>query len=92
MTSALKKKWDDCYAGQEVSSLQAAAVLAEHTFLLPETGAALDLACGLGANALLLAELGLKVQAWDISAVAIAKVKTFAQGKGLKVTAKQVDI
>lgn len=92
MTSNIEKKWDEIYARQEVLSLTAASVLAEHTFLLPETGTALDLACGLGANALLLAKQGLEVQAWDISAVAIEKIKMQALEKGLEVTAKQVNI
>ncbi len=92
MTSTLKEKWDQIYAKQSDCSLQAAAVLAEHTFLLPEQGAALDLACGLGANALLLAECGLDVEAWDISSVAIEKLQKLAVEKNLKITAKQVDI
>jgi tellurite methyltransferase len=87
-----RERWDDIYANQVNSSLVAAAVLAEHTFLLPEMGTALDLACGLGANALLLAEYGLEVEAWDISAVAVAKVQQAADEKGLDVTVKQVDI
>jgi 2-polyprenyl-3-methyl-5-hydroxy-6-metoxy-1,4-benzoquinol methylase len=88
----ITKKWDEIYTKQEYLSLTAATVLAEHTFLLPETGTALDLACGLGANALLLAEWGLDVQAWDISSVAIEKLKIQAREKGLEVTAKQVAI
>jgi 2-polyprenyl-3-methyl-5-hydroxy-6-metoxy-1,4-benzoquinol methylase len=92
MIKSNSEKWDEIYASQVNSSLAAAAVLAEHTFLLPETGTALDLACGLGANAFLLAEYGLEVQAWDISAVAVAKVQQAADEKGLEVTVKQVDI
>jgi tellurite methyltransferase len=37
-----------------------------------EGGSALDLACGLGGNSLLLAKLGYQVQAMDISDVAIS--------------------
>lgn len=92
MTLMIEKKWDEIYTRQETSSLSAAPVLSEHTFLLPETGVALDLACGLGANALLLAECGLEVQAWDISAVAVAKLQQLASEKGLEITARQVDI
>jgi 2-polyprenyl-3-methyl-5-hydroxy-6-metoxy-1,4-benzoquinol methylase len=92
MIKSNSEKWDEIYAKQGCSSLMPASVLAEHTFLLPETGVALDLACGLGANAFLLAEYGLEVQAWDISAAAIAKVQQLAQEKGLEVAALQVDI
>ena len=38
-------------------------VLADNVHLLPTTGIALDLACGLGANALLLAQHGLTTYA-----------------------------
>jgi 2-polyprenyl-3-methyl-5-hydroxy-6-metoxy-1,4-benzoquinol methylase len=86
------KRWDDYYAKQTDFSFTAATVLAKHTFLLPKTGTALDLACGLGANALLLAEQGLEVHAWDISTVAIEKLKTRALEKGLQLTAKQLNI
>jgi len=53
------------------SKSRAAQVLWENRHLLPTSGDALDLACGLGANALLLAQAGLTVQAWDSSSVAI---------------------
>lgn len=92
MTLSIEEKWNTIYARQTNPSLIPASVLAEHTFLLPETGMALDLACGLGANALLLAEWGLEVQAWDISAVAVEKVQQLAAEKGLEITAKQVAI
>jgi tellurite methyltransferase len=85
-------KWDAVYRNRADVSLIAATVLAEHCFLLPNTGTALDLACGLGANALLLAEQGLDVHAWDISAVALEKLQQTAQKKGLKITIRQVDI
>ena len=92
MTAMIEKKWDEIYARQINPSLQTAEVLSVNTFLLPETGTALDLACGLGANALLLAEYGLEVEAWDISVVAIEKLQNLAAKKGLEVTARQVDI
>jgi len=38
----------------------------------------LDLACGLGANALRLAELGLKTEAWDLSPVAVERLNAEA--------------
>ncbi len=90
MTAA--EKWDAIYRQQAVSELTATPVLAENLFLLPEQGVALELACGLGANALLLAQRGLTVQAWDISAVAIEKLQQQAHQQNLTVQAKQVDI
>lgn len=67
-------------------------VLREHAHLLPAAGEALELACGLGANALLLAERGLKVQAWDFSAVAIARLGEAAGRRGLTVHGEVRDV
>ena len=61
-----------------------AEVLLENRHLLPQRGRALDLACGLGGNALLLAEQGLAVSAWDISPVAIERLQAFADDRGLR--------
>jgi 2-polyprenyl-3-methyl-5-hydroxy-6-metoxy-1,4-benzoquinol methylase len=92
MSKIIEKKWDEVYSNRTDLPLSAAKVLAEHSFLLPESGVALDLACGLGANALLLAEQGLDVHAFDISSVALEKLQQLAQQQGLKVTTRQVDI
>jgi tellurite methyltransferase len=86
---ALIEKWDRIYheSGQELYST--AQVLTENDFLLPPKGTALDMACGLGNNAVFLAEQGLRVTAWDISSVAIDKLKTYAVREGLKINARQ---
>jgi SAM-dependent methyltransferase len=78
----LQAKWDSRHAdpGKQPS---AALVLTQNRHLLPPQGSALDLACGLGGNALLLAEQGLDVSAWDISPVAIDRLTAAAQRKGL---------
>ncbi|ORU90097.1 MAG: hypothetical protein A6F71_03825 [Cycloclasticus sp. symbiont of Poecilosclerida sp. M] len=70
-----QQKWDAIYQKRSTESLTPAQVLSGHSHLLPDQGCALDLACGLGANALLLAKHGLNVDAFDISAVAIDKLK-----------------
>ncbi len=88
--SAIESKWD-CIYGQADSSVPI-EVLLNNTFLLPAEGVALDLACGLGANALLLAEHGLDTHAWDVSSVALAKLTQNAQNKSLKLTIKQLFI
>ena len=71
MSSDLQKKWDQRYSGPAVGEPMAVQVLWENRHLLPKAGDALDLACGLGGNALLLAKAGLQVQAWDLSPVAV---------------------
>ncbi len=42
---------------------------------MEKPGHALDLACGLGRNALYLAELGFQVDAWDIADNALAQIQ-----------------
>lgn len=71
---------------------EAAWVLREHAHLLPARGDALELACGLGANALLLAGRGLKAAAWDFSPVAIERLSVTAEARGLEVHAEARDV
>ncbi len=71
---------------------ETAKVLFENDFLLPDSGLALDLACGAGANACFLAEKGLSVQAWDFSDVALAFLDRYAKSNQLQIASKQVDI
>jgi 2-polyprenyl-3-methyl-5-hydroxy-6-metoxy-1,4-benzoquinol methylase len=86
----IQNKWDRIYEKSSVTDV--AQVLAEHHHLLPSHGKALDLACGLGANALFLAEHGLETEAWDISPVALNKLQHSATEKNLQITTKQVSI
>lgn len=66
--------------------------MAENSHLLPTTGSALDLACGLGANALLLARYGLETHAWDSSPVAIERLRQAAQTQDLAISAEIRDV
>ncbi len=70
----LRAKWDARYGQADAAAPQAAQVLREHVHLLPAAGDALDVACGLGGNAMLLAQRGLRVSAWDLSPVAIERL------------------
>jgi 2-polyprenyl-3-methyl-5-hydroxy-6-metoxy-1,4-benzoquinol methylase len=90
--SELIKKWNSLYNQADAFDYSASKVLTENCFLLPDTGAALDLACGLGANALFLAQQGLAVTAWDISNVAIDKLKVSAATQRLNINACQENI
>ncbi len=85
----ISAKWDALYRQANISEYRPAEVLSENAFLLPQKGAALDLACGLGANARLLAAAGLAVFAWDISAVAVEKLQHVADKQGLAIQARQ---
>lgn len=87
----LRAKWDARY--RESDRIPAPAlVLSENLHLLPRSGAALDLACGLGENALLLAEQGLAVSAWDLSPVAIERLRRAAEVRRLSVSAEVRDV
>lgn len=59
---------------------------------LPERGAALDLACGMGRNALSLAQVGYQVTAVDFSQVAIDVLRVAAARESLPVDAICADI
>jgi SAM-dependent methyltransferase len=71
---ALQAKWDTRYRANPALP-SPIPVLADNVHLLPHQGTALDLACGLGANALLLARRGLQTTACDASAEAIARLR-----------------
>lgn len=88
----LQVKWDGIYRNRAVEPPRAAAVLAEFSHLLPGHGSALDLACGRGGNALLLARHGLETWAWDISAVAIEQLKDTARACHLTIHAQVRDV
>lgn len=89
MTAELEGKWNNRYREAEPGRQAPAEILSDNAFLLPESGSALDLACGLGANAIFLAERGFSVTALDISSVAIAKLKNHASRHALRIEARQ---
>jgi tellurite methyltransferase len=89
--STLQNKWDQRY--QHITDAgNPCWVLNQHRHLLPSDGKALDLACGLGANALLLAQSGLESHGWDISPQALKKLSEFALQQNLIVHTKLQDI
>ena len=75
--------WEGHYRTHErVWSGNANAVLAEIAGSLP-SGAALDLGCGEGGDAIWLARLGWRVTAVDVSATALARAATQATAAGV---------
>jgi tellurite methyltransferase len=87
----IKDKWNERYKSA-THEPQAARVLSEFLHLLPSSGYALDLACGRGANAVLLAQQGLQVDAWDIANIPIADLQKLAHEKQLNIHAKVRDV
>lgn len=92
MNPSDREKWDTIYRSGEETAARPARVLAENCYLLPETGTALDAACGRGANALLLARHGLQTHAWDISQEALNLIETAAVRENLHLLTQQRDI
>jgi len=80
---AMREKWDTHY--QEAPYEQAAKVLYDNQHLLPQQGTALDLACGMGSNALLLAEAGLDTSAWEISPIGVTRLNDESKKRGLRI-------
>ena len=90
MSQADREKWDQRYAeGEYFARTWATPYLEEWLPRLPRNRArrarALDVACGAGRNALRLAEAGYRVDAMDISAVAIERARRSAAERGLEV-------
>lgn len=90
--NAIKQKWNRIYSRADYEWFSAASVLTENAFLLPNEGKALDLACGLGANAVFLSGQGLAVTAIDISSVAIKKLEQYSAEHKLQIKPQQIVI
>ena len=88
---ALRRKWDARYQ-EAAAPAEPALVLRDNLHLLPPQGRALEVACGLGGNALALARHGLAVSAWDLSPVAIKRLRGWAAESGLAVDATVRDV
>ena len=91
VSKTIEMKWDRIYSKNLLAD-EVATVLEKNSFLLPQQGRALDLACGLGANALFLAKNGLDTEAWDISSVALNILQQLASKNTLNLTTKQLHI
>ena len=83
--SAIEDKWNKIYSQQNCSDITPSTILQENSHLLPSTGKALDIACGMGANAIFLAKHKLRVDAWDISSTALKKLNQYCQLNNLSI-------
>jgi tellurite methyltransferase len=92
LNDKLKDKWDKNYNSCSGDYPSPAEVLRQNRHLLPSHGTALDLACGRGANAICLAENGLTVSAWDISASALEHLAAKANERKLDIILEARDI
>lgn len=81
---ALLEKWNQRHAAAEDRG-QVATVLEQNIHLATPGCRALDLACGRGANTLFMAGQGLQVSAWDLSPVAIERLREGARETGVAI-------
>lgn len=91
-TPIMATDWEARYRERSATPPRPAAVLADFDHLLPASGDALDLACGLGGNALHLARHGLIARAWDSAATAIDRLAAQACAERLALTAEVRDV
>ena len=88
-----KQQWNERYLSELVEATpKPALVLLDNAHLLPERGKALDLACGVGGNALFMAQRGLQVVGWDYSSAAIDQLNQFAAQQKVKLQAEVRDV
>ena len=98
-----RERWNQKYArGQGPAHFRPSRLLVEHQHLLADpsqqaAGAgvgrrALDVACGFGGSALYLASRGYRVDAVDISGVALSQAQAEAQRRGLQLGLVQADL
>jgi len=87
-----KMSWDERYQKTwEGEVREPSLFLRENLSLLPK-GKALDLAMGVGQNAIFLASQGYDVVGIDSSSVAIERALNFAREKGVTIRAEQADL
>lgn len=84
-------KWDKKYQQRDQAG-EPCWLLRHFSHLLPTAGSSLDLACGVGANALCLAGQGLDSHGWDNSSVALEKLQLFCRQQNLSVTTLLRDV
>ena len=92
MSNSDRERWNARYAsGEYTARTHPSALLAAWTDRLPP-GRALDVACGLGRNAIHLAAHGYSVDAMDISDVALAGARRRAEAAGVTVRWIEADL
>lgn len=86
MTESDRLRWDERYASKGPAPVEAIAppsAFAGHVHEFPETGRALDLACGQGLGSVWLARRGMAVWGLDVSTTAVSQARELAQRSGV---------
>lgn len=94
MATEDQKLWDEKHAGGHGENSPASflyEIFRSGSWSIG-SGRALDVATGKGRNAVFLAEQGFRVDAMDISAVALEEARRIAQAKGVEINFIQTDL
>ena len=87
-----RRRWENRYQDRaDDPTARSSSFLCEHLAELPR-GRALDLACGEGRHALLLARHGFTVEALDFAGPALRRLQARARREGLRVLLVQTDL
>lgn len=92
MTDDERDKWDDRYASGDYQPRTWPSPFLENWIPELPIGRALVLACGVGRNAIRLAEAGFRVEGVDISPVAISRAEAEASRRDLDVEWRVADL
>ena len=93
MREEAERRWDERYRQEEAAPDRGPTqFLVEQRHLLPPGGRALEVAMGVGRNALYLASLGYEVTGIDVSGVAVERCRQEAERRGLRIEAVQADL
>jgi tellurite methyltransferase len=91
MTTKRQQHWDEKWSLKRETTSSVCDLLIKYQAQL-SPGRALDVACGLGSNAIWLAQYGFEVDAVDISPVAIERAQAEARQAGMRVNFIQADL
>lgn len=86
MSDEDRVRWDRRYADRDVGSTDDVALpsaFQPYCDKFPDAGRALDLGCGSGGVAVWLAQRGLEVRGYDVSAVAITQARELSERCGV---------
>src|SRR5947207_5733283 len=93
MSRADRERWEKKYAaGNPNPAFAPDPLLVQYAHLLPRQGLALDVACGVGQNAVFLAERGLEVVAVDVSLAALRYCRAAIADKHLPLHLVAADV
>ena len=92
VSRAERDKWNERYRGGQYASREHPTALLADWAPRVRNGAALDVACGAGRNALFLAAAGFRVDAVDISDAGIERARASAVSRGLDIRFIEADL